>query len=394
MKAYFPEHHVKREKKKEAFTFLVKLLILSLLVAGFGFLYTKSFFKELDNNLFGLIHRSQSYSRVTPSSVIIVRYIEDPDEYNGEQDWPANGLIVEGLRKIAVANPKYFFGDYVTGDIDTTPEEKEALKVIAQKVPTAFATVAAFDTHNRKFKPVRFEPAPELRTIGGNYSYDSGADWATDFSFATDPRVSDPWFLDAWQKITASKLEDGIERSKIHFYGPPGTIESVTIRKLAALSDEKSTALLKGKAVFLGFQTLPWKTSERGGDVRTVVYQDAMADTEARATIAANLLDGSYFTLPSPFVEALIVYALLAVLFTEVVFNFGKNSLEFIVTFALLITLTEYLTMQEFSYWIPGISLVYLASLIALLINGCSVSAKTQINNSPDDYFDFGKCKF
>lgn len=181
--------------------------------------------------------------------------------------------------------------------------------------------------------------------------------------------------MKAFESLTNVKPSKPPDLELINFYGFAGTIKSLSFNDLLSEDLGSLNEKLQGRIIFFGFQTIPWQSSPRKGDFRTSISNVPMSDTEVRATIAANLIDGSAIHRAAKVISNISVYIIFIAIFSFGLFTSRLTAalpIGFLVVCAICV---EYIVLIDYHHWISGLGTILIGSLLALVINASKKTA-------------------
>jgi CHASE2 domain-containing sensor protein len=285
-----------------------------------------------------LLLRSWFYLRGnndTPRTVTIVRL--DKPAYSkiglspGEM-FPRK-YLAEGLRKITAAGAKVIIIDGIA-QRPTDKESDEAFAKALSETPTIIgrASEIVIDTdangvqRRRKVLHKSIDSISaaakdvmqtEVRMTGGVVEEICLSNIRETFS---DEKVP---LLPQLRRFVSPDLKEPGDFDFINFYGPPSTLSSISIGELIGDSSKVDPAYFRDRVVFIGSHSDAGVGAEAGKDsFRTSISSSSMYGVEIHATIAANLMDGSWIKRMTPGAEGAVL-GIAALITTYVIFGVG-----------------------------------------------------------------------
>lgn len=246
-------------------------------------------------------------TREVPTSVTIVRM--DKEAYDQVGRLPGErfprGELADAIQKITSAGARAIVLDMIleqAGDRDEDLRLAEALANSPSVIGRFTQTTVDVDPTGRQrrvrrvVKPLSLfaEAAQlvvplEIRLTNGRSQEISLSNEREIFSDLPVP------MLTVLRKLYRPDLQAPGGFDFINFYGPPNTLTSVSLAELTAPATDVSDSYFRGRLVFIGAVSEIGVGVEAGKDTfLTSVSHLPMYGVEIHATIAANLIDGSW----------------------------------------------------------------------------------------------------
>ncbi|MDZ4849700.1 MAG: CHASE2 domain-containing protein [Pirellulaceae bacterium] len=167
------------------------------------------------------------------------------------------------------------------------------------------------------------------------------------------------------EKYVRQNLDAPDQNGLINFYGDAGTIRSYSLWQLFADDRVIPMGYFKDKVVLLGFAS---ELSMRGFSDKEILEVTApggyMYGVEIHATIAGNLLDGSWIKRLSPQLESLVLFTILFAMILGVFYLHPLDSMILVVGMFAIWFLATYVAFVHFRYFFPGIFVSFASMVI------------------------------
>jgi len=288
-------------------------------------------------------------------------------------------IFAKALKAIHDDKPKVVILDLVAQKDDEDPVANEAVR-------EAFASGNTVSSRSVDENPFAKDPS------GSDRYLEYGSDPKFQEVLAMEIQLGVPTILETVYEITLNldpsledyqrvpllaplrefvdeKLKAPGPRDLINFYGPPGTIRRVSIAELVTESTKVPDGYFLGNTVFLGYQTIG---RNRGfGDKEQFsipVLGEQMFGVEIHATIAANLLDGSWIKRIDRKVERMLIVLLSLFLILGLLSAPPLKALMYLVGYLSVWFGATYVMFSSYHYFLPGIFLVLGSGLLILTV--------------------------
>lgn len=332
-----------------------------------------------------------------PSSDVVLIGISSQDLLHlHAQHWLSQSTIAAALKKIEESEPRAVFVDFT---IDHTENDAASdNQIISALRHGRFALVSEKvyrSADESEAVPVgSFDSSPDFLTAAES-QYEAvlqpGSKEISEITFESE-LTSAPGTVSLFPALKEVKfdIEEPDRFGLINFYGPPGTIRHLSLTELLNSESEQISGSLRGRIVFVGFQSLPGYSGGTKGTYQIAHSARWMSDTEIRANVAANLLDASWLRRLAPDTEtSLFVVCLLMLLLIEELF--APVERPFVLGLLLMVqSYAAYLAFTQHNWWFASfgtLCLITLARVVAWLFY-------PQRDCKLDDPFDFGKFDF
>lgn len=362
------------------FTPNVKRGVIATLVAVVtGFLINSGFSEAADSLLLRKWFVLRG-AREAPSDVLIVRYEHDQSAQTAQATGETAPLrqIARAIDSAAEAGAKLIVLDFVFKD-----HSAEDTAVLAKSLAASPSVIGMYSSKaNNSNAAGRIDKAfsvvgpsadlrqaskdvmkLEIRMLSSRSQYIALIDDGD-----SDSMVSVP-LLKPLRSFVAPTLPKPQSNGLINYYGPHLSIPSMSIAELVSAPEDSRQAAVKDRVVFIGEHNSKAPNSGELQDAHLTSFSDNLLyGVEIHATIAANLLDGTWLKRPLRLQETLFSYliswGLVFMLFATRPFK-GAG----ILLAASLIWLgCSYLAFSHLNYFVPGLSVFGLLLPAALLI--------------------------
>ena len=229
----------------------------------------------------------------------------------------SRGLVGDLVTTIAASGAESCFLDLIFRDPGTSQEDNQKLAASLRALPTF---IGAFDYVERDniantAKLVEVFPREEFMTAATRSVKVNVID-VEGVRYFTQPKESErdvlplPYSYARWAKLRSAPAYQDL----INFYGPPGTIPTVSIYKILRNDRATNEALLKGKMVAVGNTLATGLSYSLKDSFVTPTSSRPMAGVEIHATVLGNLRTGSWIhRTPLPIELQLLSAVLLVV---------------------------------------------------------------------------------
>lgn len=321
-------------------------------------------------------------ARPTPDDIVIAAIdgVSVSELANGARVFPRKyGALA--LKKIGDANPRAIILDLRAAKDLSDPEANDLLEEALRSGPTSilasevYTEGATFCGRRITFSPSQSDPRflaaakmqipmNTLETYGNRMKISACDDPST--TLAQRLPLSRPL-----SELGGFEIKSPGLRDLINFYGPPGTIQKISLATILRESPAVLRKLFEKKVVLMGFiydENRGMQSNESFSvPVDTV---NRMFGVEIHATIAANLLDRSWIHRWSLQTECLFV-CLSVLVMTGIALKLApEKGIPFIIVFVGLIYLVSYIAFIKFNFLIPGVTLVWEAAELTVLASG------------------------
>lgn len=183
--------------------------------------------------------------------------------------------------------------------------------------------------------------------------------------FLSDIRVP---LLEPLRKFVSVDIQEPGGFDFINFYGGPFTLTNLSLAEVIAPEAATEPEYFRDRVVFIGVASAAGAGIEAGKDTFvTSVSRSPMYGVEIHATIAANLIDGSWIRRFPLQIESLVM-GLLALAVSYVIFSSGALAAPLLTIVAGAIWLClSYYAFSELHYFLPGLSLFVFVLLPAIV---------------------------
>ena len=319
--------------------------------------------------------------RPVPQSVTIAR-IDKPayDKVNlspGEM-FPRNHMA-EAIEAIAEHGAKLIVIDAVAQRPGNDPKADEQLAQALKRTPTVIArgteTVIDSDlTGQRRKTQVQHKPIPlfaesaksvipmHVRLTGGRVEHIHQTSAPKDVSGTNVPLIN------PLRTFVRADVEEPGPWDFINFYGPPSTLPSLSLAELIGDGEGVSSDYFRDRVVFIGAQSGTGTGAEAGKDsFLTSASNEWMFGVEIHATIAANLLDGSYLRRLPLLAEGLLLGLILFASSLSVLsLSLSSGAAVAFLIAALWLGVSYYAFLKLF-YFLPAAMLTLVLVLLVVL---------------------------
>jgi len=193
-----------------------------------------------------------------------------------------------------------------------------------------------------------------------------GVNLSNERGFRSDTNVP---LLPALREFVSPSLVEPGAFDFINFYGGPSTILSLSAKRLLSADDAVDPAYFKDRMVFVGVYADAAVGIDGKSDVFMTSYSDeSMAGVEIHATIAANLLDGTWLRR-SPATLTGIAMSIWTFVVSFLVLGSGAiGALTVVVVSGGIWLGASYYAFTEHFYFVPGLALCCFVLPIAALV--------------------------
>jgi len=179
--------------------------------------------------------------------------------------------------------------------------------------------------------------------------------------------------------FTEAALADPGPRDLINFYGPAGTIPSVSLSDVLKFSESDLASKLNGRVVLIAPYGRAGEASERaGGWFPVPAGLGQMSAVEIHATIGANIIDGTWIRRLSLFNEVRLI-ALLVLGLCFLMLRASSKGACFLYLFSVCVWFgASYLAFIEYFFFIPGAGLFAVLGpvIVAVIVFAPTLAAK------------------
>ena len=299
-------------------------------------------------------------------------------------------VLAEAVVRIADAGARMIFLDFILRK-ETTPEADDKLRQALAHAPSVIGRTLQYKLETGpdgeriarrvELKPRRpFQDAAKM-TASLHVVVSHGV--VEKISLGPDDTLSDKSLvplLGPLRTLVSPELEAPGWRDLINYYGGPFTIPSIGLMDVLDADEDELVRYFKDRAVFVGITTQLGSGQGGSNDTFNVpVSGTRMFGVEIHATIAANLLDGTWLRRSGPAVEVvvgallsfLLAFALLTLRPIRAVGVLGLVSTAWL--------LMSYMLFFKVYYFIPGALLIVIVvpALIALRLGVPAVIARS-----------------
>jgi CHASE2 domain-containing sensor protein len=234
-----------------------------------------------------------------------------------------------------------------------------------QGEPYGSVTIASDELFRRA---VRMELPMTLFAEGGDVIYIGDPSVGV-----SAPLESQVWMARPLREIAGRAINRPGRFDLINFYGPPGTIPRIS---LSALLQEDQRAHLqetvRGKIVIVGYQSLHYGRSHLSKDeVPVPVSNRGMFGVEVHATVAANLLDGSWLRRFDLVNELLFVILVVLILGSIVVRSPRPRTLVGALIAYVVMVCAGYLLFSKYNVWLAGLPTIGVSIGMMFVVSSC-----------------------
>ncbi len=318
----------------------------------------------------------------TPDSVTVVRI--DPRSYRRMGLPPNESLsfeqIADAIQRIASADPKLIVLDIFFAKLSADENANERLSQALASAPTAIArsVVTYIDTDRngkRHLDLLRTVPAPlfaqnarmvvpmMLRPDNDGVVRRINLTGLDDSS----PLDRTPFLAPLLSQVSPIISQPG-DSDLINYYGPPYSLPDIPVYKLLQTPQEVSDEWFRDRVVFLGVvDTRKDNPVGRDDAFQTPMSATPMYGVEIHATIAQNLIDGSWIKTMPPSLTTLIQTLLFSGLFLVIKDASLKLAIRLYVVAAAVWLSASYVAFVALSVFVPG-AFLFVALLPGLLI--------------------------
>lgn len=297
---------------------------------------------------------------------------------NGARIFPRKFAAL-ALKKIIEARPRAVILDVRAGVDPTDPASDEQLEHALAAGPTSlvasepYVEGATFCGRKSEYSPSESDPRflnaakvkismSTLETFGYRMKISS----CDDSSMAASRRA--PLIIPLTElggyEVTAPGLRD-----LINFYGPADTIPKFSLAKI--INDDPATIqrYFQNKVVLFGY-LFEENRGMKNNESFLVPAGTRMFGVEIHASIAANLLDGSWIRRMS--LQSELIFIFLSILFLS---SIGlrlvpEKGVVMVLGFVLFLHGAAYVAFIKYYFLLPGISVIQDAAQITVLISG------------------------
>ena len=243
--------------------------------------------------------------RAAPQDVLLVAINQvSYTARNENSNYPLpRRYIADALEKIVAATPKVVIidGTFHLGKA-TTPRRTPASPQLLAAGPTTIWSGLIPNDQSQSDKATiapsdkRFSPRRENGVADGCLFARQGAlayhGWPAETGALLYEQAP---IARALVELGGYKIDVPGQLDLINFYGPPGSIPCISLVALIKHDADFARKELGGKVVFVGYRNPRYAKGERTDDEYDVPVSDStMFGVEVHATIAANLIDGSW----------------------------------------------------------------------------------------------------
>jgi adenylate cyclase len=228
--------------------------------------------------------------------------------------WPRQ-RVVELIDKLAVAKMKRLIFDLFFVDKGSDAAIDASLAQAFARVPTYLGAFISKEETSKNEDGVTVPRAEFSNAARGVVLMNVDANGTTRHFhlFSPDPQGVPP-LVDS---VISSESERTLTRpgpwDLIHFYGPPGTIRTVSFARVLTMPDEQVREVFNDTTVIVG-PVLPVGAGLAAKDTfLTPTGPKLMAGAEIHATVLGNILSGHWIRRATPFTERCVGLALITV---------------------------------------------------------------------------------
>ena len=308
----------------------------------------------------------------------------------GVETFPRD-VLAEAVMRIADAGARMIFLDFILRK-ETSPEADEKLRLALAHAPSVIGRTLQYKLETGpdgeriarrvELKPRRpFQDAAKMTAslhVAVSHGVVEKISLGPDDTLSGKPLVP---LLGPLRTLVSPELTAPGWRDLINYYSGPFTIPSIGLMDVLDADEEELVRYFKDSAVFVGITTELGSGQGGSNDTFNVpVLGTRMFGVEIHATIAANLLDGTWLRRFGPEVEV-VVGALLSFICTFILLSLrpvhGIAVLGAVTTIWLLLS---YMAFAKLHHFIPGALLVVIVvpALIALRLGAPAVVARSR----------------
>lgn len=318
--------------------------------------------------------------RPVPQSVSIVRI--DKPAYDKVNRSPGElfprQFLAEAIEKVAASGAKLIVLDAIAHRPGDKPESDERFARVLAATPTVIArgseVVIDSDLSGRQRKTtIRHKPIKlfaesakgvipmEVRPTGERVEQIRLSSDRVVFSEMNVP------LLGPLRQFVRPDIEEPGGSDYINFYGPPSTLPSVSLGQVLGDKSAVPAEYFRDRVVFIGSQSATGTGAEAGKDsFLTSASSEWMFGVEIHATIAANLLDGSWLRrLPSAKENILLGLVSFAAALAALSVSMSAGAIIALVSAAAWLA-ASYFAFLRLYFFLPG--LVVVAVLVLLVV--------------------------
>lgn len=280
------------------------------------------------------------------------------------------GLVGDLLDKMREAGATGCFLDLIFRDPGTSQAENEKLAAALSSFPTL---IGAFDYTERDniektAKLVEVFPRPEFSAAAARVVKVNVIE-VDSVRYFTQPKPTEREVLPLpYSYVQWAKLPKGPEfQDLINYYGPPGTIPTVSIYKILRNDRTANEALFKGKFVVLGNALATGLAYSLKDAFMTPTSFRAMAGVEIHSTVLANLRTGGWIhRSPLERELALLTAALLVISGVFFVLPAGPSVIFYAIVTAVWTVWAYVWFLQD--RFLPGVLVFYVVLPLVLIV--------------------------
>jgi CHASE2 domain-containing sensor protein len=195
--------------------------------------------------------------------------------------------------------------------------------------------------------------------------------------YVSDPLRSDDtplhkrlWLARPLEAFVGATLKAPRPLDLINFYGPPGTLQQLSLYKLVGEEAATSAKLLKDKVVLLGYQSLQFGKGNLGKDqFLTSASEQGMFGVEIHGTVIGNLLHGAWLHRLD-FMNELSLLAVSAFLLSSAIMRSPRpRTLAIAALIWSSMVVLAYLCFSRYQLWIAGLMSLAAAILVVTVLS-------------------------
>jgi CHASE2 domain-containing sensor protein len=316
---------------------------------------------------------------IKPPDEVVIVAIDDKSyqHFDASTNYPLpRKYVAAALEAINAAAPKLIMLDgKIPQERLIDPEADNRLEAAIKAGPyTIWDGVSSEDKSGRELRLAseeRFIKAAKMELPMTLYSS------AGSVAYVSNPRVGDEgsryerlWLARPLEVFTGATIESPGQFDLINFYGPPATLQQLSLFQLLTEQPRVLKEILRDKIVLIGYQSLQFGKGNLGKDQFSVpVSEEGMFGVEIHGTVIGNLLHRSWLHRLG-FLNELSLIALAAFIVGSYVMRSPQpRTLAAVAVLWFVALFVAYVCFSRYDVWIGGLTAVAVALGIVTVIS-------------------------